>query len=75
MTKEWIKRPFKLDPVPQIVVFQAIVRPVRGRGEKVTIPTFPAQSPIRLEMEYKHEREVGYFKVEKGKNKRKRDSP
>ena len=49
MTKEWIKQPFQLDPIPDTVVFYAQAHPEKGRGRKVTIPTFALQSPIRLD--------------------------
>lgn len=39
LTNEWIKRPFKLDPIPETVVFHAQARPAKGRGAKVIIPT------------------------------------
>ena len=42
---------------------------------KVIVPTFTSQTLIRPEMVYQHDREDGYFKVEKGKNKRKIISP
>ena len=37
--------------------------------------TFPTQSLVRLEMVYKCDKDVGYFREDKGKNKRERDSP
>lgn len=40
LTKDWIKRPSKLDLIPQTIVFQATSYPVKGRGEKVIVPTF-----------------------------------
>lgn len=75
LTKEWIKRPFKLDPVPQIIVFQGISHLVKGRGVKVIVPMFIAQSLIRPKIMYQHNREFRYFKAHKGKNKNKRVSP
>ena len=47
LTKEWIKRPFKLYLVPQTIFFQATTCPVKGRGVKVIVPTFTTQSAIR----------------------------
>lgn len=52
MMKDWIKKPFLLDPIPNTVIFHAHAHPKRGRGKKVTIPTFVAQSYIRLEIVY-----------------------
>ena len=31
LTKDWIKRSFKLDPIPQAIVFHAIAYPSKGR--------------------------------------------
>ena len=73
--KEWIKRLFMLDLIPQIAVFQATSRSVKGRGVKVTIPTCSSQSLVTMEILYRYGREVGHFKEKKGKNKRKRYSP
>ena len=42
MTQDWIKKPFKLDPIPETVIFHAQAHPTKGRGKKVTIPTFVA---------------------------------
>ena len=47
MMKDWIKKPFPLDPIPDTMIFHAHARPERGRGKKVTIPSFATQSPIR----------------------------
>lgn len=52
MMQDWIKKPFKLDPIPQTINFHAQAHPTKGRGKKVTIPTFSAQSPIRSEIVY-----------------------
>lgn len=42
MTQDWIRKPFKLDAIPKTVAFHAHARPTKGRGKKVTIPTFVA---------------------------------
>ena len=42
MMKDWIKKLFQLDPIPNIVIFHAQAHPDKGRGKKVTIPTFAA---------------------------------
>ena len=47
MMKDWIKKPFPLDPIPDTLIFHAHAHPERGRGKKVTNPTFVAQSPIK----------------------------
>ena len=52
MKKNWIKKPFPLDPILDTVIFHVHACPKRGRGKKVIIPTFEAQSPIRLETVY-----------------------
>ena len=75
MTKDWIKKPFKLNPVSQTITFQAIACPDKGKGAKVIVLTFPTQSPVRSEKIYMYDREVGYFMVEKGNNERKSASP
>ena len=40
MMKDWIKKPFPLDPIPDTIIFHVNVYSERGRGKKVTIPTF-----------------------------------
>ena len=75
MTKNWIKKPFPLDPVPDIVIFHTHAFPKRGKGRKVTIPTFALKSPIRLETVYHLDRPVGYYHPLERKGKRKRASP
>ena len=40
MTKDWIKKPFPLDPILDTMIFHAHAYLERGRGKKVTIPTF-----------------------------------
>ena len=42
MMLDWIKKPFKLDPILKIVILHAQACPTNGRGQKVTIPTFAA---------------------------------
>ena len=46
LTREWINRPLKLDPLPNAPTLQEPTRPEKGKGVKVTIPTFQTQSPI-----------------------------
>lgn len=77
MTKDWIKKPFQFDPIPKIVIFHVQARPKKGRGKKVTIPTFGAQSPNRPEIVYQLDHSVGYYHPleRSGKGKRKRSSP
>ena len=69
------KKPFKLDPIHQEVVFHATTCLEKGRGAKVIVPTFTTQSPVRLEILYKLDREVGYYRAHKGKGNRKITSP
>lgn len=47
LTREWIKNPFNLEPILYIVIFRATIHPIKGKGAKVTLPTFPAQSLVR----------------------------
>lgn len=61
LTKDWIKRPFKLDPIHQVVVFHAQAHPSRGQGAKVTVPTFITQSLVKPEIVHQLDREVGYY--------------
>ena len=46
MTKNWIKKPFPLDPISDTMIFYVHAHPERGRGKKVIVPTFASQSPI-----------------------------
>ena len=75
MTKSWIKKPFLLDPVLDTVIFHAHVHPEKGKGRKVTIPTFALQYPIRPEIVYQHDHPMGYYHPLERKGKRKRVSP
>ena len=52
MKKNWIKKPFPLDPILDTMIFHAHAHLERGKVRKVTIPTFTAQSPIRPETVY-----------------------
>lgn len=36
LTREWIKKPFKLDLIPQAIPLQATTCPGKGKGPKVT---------------------------------------
>ena len=47
----------------------------RGKGRKVTIPTFSLKSPIRSETVYQLDHPVGYYHPLEKKGKRKRASP
>ena len=40
LMNDWIKRSFKIDPIPEIVIFHVQSYLARGRGAKVTIPIF-----------------------------------
>lgn len=77
MMREWTKHPFQIDPILDTVVFYAQARPKKGKGRKVTIPTFALQSPIRLETVYQLDHPVGYYHPPERivKRKRKRTSP
>ena len=75
MTRYWIKKPFNLDLVTQVVTLQTTSCPIKGKGAKVTVSTFPSQSLVKPKMVYQHEMDVGYFREDKGKNKRKGESP
>ena len=52
MKNNWMKKPFPLDPIPNTIIFYAHTHLERGKGKKVAITTFVAQSSIRLEMIY-----------------------
>ena len=75
MTKDWIKKPFPLDPIPNIVIFHAHAHPERGKGRKVTVPIFALQSHIQPEIVYQLDRPVGYYHPPKRKGKMKTTSP
>lgn len=59
---------------PSNYIFQATTHPTKGGGAKVTIPTYTTQSLVRLEIVHQIDREVGYYRVQKGKGKRKINS-
>ena len=42
LTREWINRPFRMDPLPNAPILLAPTRTKNGKGVKVTIPTFQA---------------------------------
>ena len=60
LTREWIKKHFRLDLLPNAPTLQAPARPEKQKGIKVTIPTFEAQPPDQPETVYKHERDMVY---------------
>jgi hypothetical protein len=61
-----------MDLVPQDIPLQATLWPIKGKCTLVIVPTFPVESLVRPEMVHQHEREVEYFRDDKGTNKRKR---
>ena len=40
LTKDWIRRPFKLDPLSSALALKAPARPKKWKGIIATIPTF-----------------------------------
>lgn len=64
-----------MDLIPQEVVFQDTTHPKKGRGAKVTVPTFTSQSPMKPETMHQLDREIRYYRALKGKGKRKITSP
>ena len=71
MTREWVWKPFHLDSIPIISILQALTEPNKGKGVQGTLPSFPTQSLVCLNMVYGHVRYVVYFKMEeKGKGKK-----
>ena len=75
LTKSWIKNPFPLYPLLDMVIFQAHAHLEKGKGRKVTFPTFALRSPIQPEMVYQLDHPVGYYHPLERKGKRKRASP
>lgn len=77
MKKDWINKPFQLDPIPDTLIFHTQACLEKGRRKKVTMSTFAAHSPIRPEIIYQLDHLVGYYHPpkRKGKGKRKRSSP
>ena len=75
MTKSSIKKPFPHNPILDIVIFHAHAHPKRGKGRKVTIPTFVVKSPIRPKIVYQLDHPTGYYHPSEKKGKRKRAFP
>ena len=73
--KSWIEKPFPLDRVLNTVIFHAHAHPKRGKGRKVTIPTFTLKSPIFPEIVYQLDHPIGYYHPSEKKRKTKRASP
>ena len=61
LTKDWIKRPFKLDPIPQMVFFHAQAHLAKGLVDKVIVPMLTDQSLVRPEMMHQLDSLVGYY--------------
>ena len=75
MTKGWVRKPFKLDPLPNSPTLQAPSWLVKLKGKKATIPSFQAQSLVHLKIFYEHARDMAYFgREEKKKRKGKMSS-
>jgi hypothetical protein len=70
LTQKWIRKPFQLDPLPSAPTLQAPARPDKGKGKKVTIPSFQSHAPVPPDSVYGHDRTVVYFKEKKKKRKR-----
>ena len=63
----------RLDPLPNALALLAPAHPEKGKGKKVTIPSFQVQSPICFGTIYIHARDMAYFeRGEKGKMKKRR---
>ena len=75
MKKRWIKEPFPLDLVSDTMIFDVHAHLERGKGRKVTIPTFLLKSPIWPEVVYQLDCIVRYYHPPERKGKRKRVSP
>lgn len=74
MTRAWVHMPYHLDPLPNVSTLQVPTRPEKGKGTKVTIPTYPEKLPVRPDIVYGHVRDVAYFEKEEkteGKHKKK----
>ena len=65
MMQDWIKKPFELDPIPQIVIFHAQACLANGRGKKVTIATFVVQLLVRPKTMHQLNRPMGYYQAQK----------
>ena len=61
--QDWIKKPFEFDLIPKIVIFYVQAQPTKGRGKKITIPTFAAQSLVRPKTMHQFDRLVGYYRA------------
>ena len=70
-----MKKPFKLDPILETMIFHVQSHIARGKGEKVTMPKFTSQLAVRLEMVHQLHRPAGDYRAKKGKGQGKRNSP
>ena len=75
LIREWIRKPFWMDPISQALPLQDITQTNKGKGTKITKPTYPTKSLVRPEMVHRHEREVEYSKTQKGKDKKRKEGP
>ena len=67
MTKEWVRKPFRLDPLPNVLTLKAPTQPEKGKGKKATIPTFQARSLVHFGIFDGHARDLAYFEREEKK--------
>ena len=65
LTREWINKPFRMDPLTNAPKLHAPSRSKKGKGVKATIPTFHAHSPIQPSTVYRHARDVAYIERER----------
>ena len=72
-----MNKPLDLNPILETMIFHVQSPLARGKGEKVTMPTFKSKSLVRLEMVHQLGKLLGYYQGQKGKGKgkRKRNSP
>ena len=60
LTRDWIQKPFRLDPLSNVPPLQAPTCPEKGKHKKVALPSFQEKLHVSHETVYKYLRDVAY---------------